>query len=348
MHPFELDLQQYADTVLSVGNPSHTLFVAQMFQIPIKDSGDFLLGASTKDLYLGLAILFAYVFLDGDTARSFKLRAGAKQATERLRKLVRLVVQAVALGDHLHLNKLFDASSSGKLLSGYGKHMIERLLSGGKKVDEVVAEILPTAAASVATQAQAMAQMLDVYLQPEHMRHWPDIRRCAYSTDSEDFNTLQKYALEGCRLAPAAYGTVRHAAEGGSIQDGKTTIKYKKGDLVYTDFVSAGLDERTFPNANEVDITRDLHLYIHHGIGPHACIGRAITQVSLAVQLGLFAKLKNLQRVPGQAGKLKYATHMPGGTPDTIRVYMKEDWSSHWPFPTSKPLVPFFTPGTAC
>jgi Cytochrome P450 len=314
-----------------------------MFNIPIKHPGDLMPGASTKDLYLGLSILFAYVFLDGDTCRSFKLRASAKKATEKLKNLVRTVVLAVAIGEELHLNKLFDASSSERFLADYGRHMIQRLLKGGgKKVDEVVAEILPTAAASVATQAQAMAQMLDVYLQPEHMRHWPEIRRCAYSHDLEDFNTLQKYALEGCRLAPAAYGTVRIAAEGGTLQDGATTIKYKKGDMIYTDFVRAGRDEQTFPNPDQVDITRDLGLYIHQGIGPHACIGRAITQVSLAVQLGLFAKLKNLKRMPGQAGQLKYSTHLPGGAPETIRVYMTEDWSSRWPFPTSKHLLHSF------
>lgn len=75
-----------------------------MFYIPLKESGEFPLGTTTKDLYLGLATLFAYVFLDGDTAKSFKLRASAKAATENLRKLVRGVVHAVSLGKHLHLD----------------------------------------------------------------------------------------------------------------------------------------------------------------------------------------------------------------------------------------------------
>ncbi len=325
-----------ADIVLSVANPSHTLFVAQMFHIPIKDPGDILLGASTKDLYLGLAILFAYVFLDGDTTKSFSLRTNAKKATQKLKKLVRLVVEAITIGENLHLNKLFDMGSNGKLLSDYGTNMIERLIRGGKPVDDVVAEILPTAAAAVATQAQAMSQMLDIYLQPEHAKHWPNIRGCAYSDNPEDFEKLKKYALEACRLAPAAFGLFRDAAAGGTIQDDKKIIRYEKGDKIYTDFVSAGRDEKVFlKNANEIDITRDPSLYIHHGIGPHACIGRKITEVSLAVQLKLFAKLKNLQRVPGLAGKLKHTTHFPGN-PEGIRVYMTEDWSSWWPFPTSK------------
>jgi hypothetical protein len=311
-----------------------------MFSLPIKDSGDFSLGASTKDLYLGLAVLFAYVFLDGDTAKSFKLRAGAKTATQKLSKLVRIVVEAVAFGKHLHLNKFLDRTSSGKLLAGYGRHMIERLIQHGSNVDEVVAEIIPTAAASVATQAQAMAQMLDVYLQEDYTKHWADIRRCAYSNDHKDFDTLQKYALEACRLAPAAFGLLRTAAEEGTIQDGNKTVEYRTGDLIYTDFVSAGRDEKKFSkNAREIDVGRPLSQYIHQGMGEHACIGRRITQVSLAVQLGLFAQLKNLRRVPGQAGKLKYTTNLPGGNPGSIRVYMTEDWSSWWPFPTSKFLI---------
>jgi hypothetical protein len=312
-----------------------------MFHLPIKDSEETLVGASTKELYLGLAVVFAYVFLDADTTRSFKLRAGARTATQKLSKLVRLVVRAVAAGEHLHLNKFFDMGSSAKFLSGYGRHMIERLIRGGKTADEVVAEIIPTAAGAVATQAQAMVQMLDIYLQPEHMRHWPDIRRCAYSDDPQDFNTLKRYALEACRLAPAAFGLVRVAAEGGTIQDDQKTVMYEQGDYIYTDFVSAGRDDKVFlKTPNEIDINRkansDLDPYIHHGIGSHACIGRQITEVALAVQLGLFAKLKNLQRLPGQAGELKYTTNTPLKNPGSIRVYMTEDWSSWWPFPTSK------------
>jgi cytochrome P450 len=334
-----------AKTTLSVANPSHTLFVAQLFQIPIKDSRNFLVGTSTKDLYLGLSIVFAYVFLDGDPAKSFKLRANAMTAQQKLSKLVRRVVEAVAFGEHLHLNRIFDRGSSGKLLSDYGNHLIERLIHRGQKVDDVVAEIIPTAAAAVATQAQAMTHMLDVYLQEEHMHHWADIRRCAYSDDRADFERLQKYALEACRLAPAAFGVLRNAAEGGTIRDGETTIKYEKGDLLYTDFVSAGRDKTIFSmNADQVDVdtNRDPSQYIHQGMGPHACLGRRITDLSLAVQLGLFAKLKNLRRVSGRAGQLKYTTDTPGGNLGEIRLYMTEDYSSWWPFPTSKFCRPQF------
>ena len=309
-----------------------------MFHIPIKDPGEFCLGATTKDLYLGLTILFAYVFLDGDTAKSFKLRASAKAATEKLRKLIRAVVEAVDFGKLVDLHGVFHlGGSSENLLSDYGAHMIRRLFRLGKSKDEIVAEILPTAAASVATQTQAMAQMIDVYLDDKHKVHWPEIQRCAYSDDEEDFDRLKKYALEACRLAPAAFGLLRVAHGSAKIEDGEDrTVEYHDGDVLYTDFVAAGRDENVFPDPENINPDRPPGLYIHHGLGPHSCLGRKITEISLAVQLGLFARLKNLRRMPGPAGQLKYTTNLPGGNPGEIRVYMTEDWSSWFPFPTSK------------
>lgn len=308
-----------------------------MFHIPIKGDGNIVLATTTKDLYLGLAVLFAYVFLDGDTAKSFKLRASAKAATDKLKKLVGSIVHLVSISRHSRLNELFGWGSSGRLLADYGTHMIERLFEVGKSEEEIVAEILPTAAASVATQAQAMAQMIDVYLEDEYKHHWPEIRRCAYSDEEEDFETLKKYALEGCRLAPAAFGLLRLTQEDGKIEDGEgKPVEYHRGDLLYTDFVAAGRDSNVFPNPDMIDVHRDSNLYIHQGMGPHSCLGRDITEISLAVQLGLFARLKNLRRMPGQAGKLKYTTNLPGGNPGAIRVYMTEDWNSWFPFPTSK------------
>lgn len=321
----------------SVANPSHSLFVSELFNIPVDDSGD---GASTKDFYLAFALLFAYVFLDGDTAKSFGLREAAKKATAKIRIGLRLVVEAVVARNALPFANIFSHSSSAKLLSGYGRHMIERIKNGGKNrksVDDVIGEILPTAAAAVATQAQAMTQMIDVYLKDEYYHHWDDIRKCAYSDTAEDRKTLERYALEACRLEPSAFGLLRVADRSGSLKDHNTTIKYNAGDALYTNFVTAGRDKAYHgKNADQIDINRKKEDYIHHGTGSHNCIGRDITTTALGVQLGLFAKLKNLKRVPGQAGQLKYTEKLATENPGGIRAYMSEDWSSWWPFPTSE------------
>ena len=50
---------------------------------------------------------------------------------------------------------------------------------------------------------------------------------------------------------------------------------------------------------------------------------------ALATQLKCLARCKNLRRAPGPQGGLKYT--MQGA----FKVYMKEDWSDFWPFPTT-------------
>jgi linoleate 10R-lipoxygenase len=59
-------------------------------------------------------------------------------------------------------------------------------------------------------------------------------------------------------------------------------------------------------------------------------LGKAANIIGLTTMLMQFGKLKNLRRAPGPAGELK-AIPKPGG----FKIYMKEDHSSFWPFPTT-------------
>ncbi|KIW99798.1 uncharacterized protein Z518_10726 [Rhinocladiella mackenziei CBS 650.93] len=332
------------DACRDVGNPSHAIFVARMFHLPLKKRGDLNpVGVEVDQLYLALSILFAYVFLDLDTASSFKLRASAKEATDQLAKLVKIVCEAVQVDGIFRIRDLFPVGTAGQLLEDYGTSFLRRLFEGGKSVDEIVWTIIPTAAAAVATQAQHFTQMLDVYLKDEYYsEHWPEIQRCAWSNDPADFEKLKGYALEANRLAPAAFGLLRKSNIDTVIVDDGTKVQVKAGDQIYTDFVTAGLDEKVFPNPYTIDPDRDRSLYIHHGYGPHSCLGRPIVEVAMAAQLKVFAKLKNLRRAPGPQGELKKTIPAPNPTssdpkssPGNIEVFMLEDWSSWYPFPTS-------------
>ncbi|KIV87049.1 hypothetical protein PV11_02620 [Exophiala sideris] len=332
------------DACRDVANPSHAIFVARMFHLPLKKHGDLNPAAVEVDqLYLALSVLFAYVFLDGDTASSFKLRAGAKTATDQLAKLVKLVCEAVKAGEFLHLSSLFPMGKSGELLADYGTKLLSRLFEGGKSVDEVVWTIIPTAAAAVATQAQHFTQMLDIYLQEKYYdEHWPEIQRCAWSNKPEDFEKLKGYALEANRLAPAAFGLLRKSNVDTTIDDDGTKVQIKTDDQIYTDFITAGLDEKVWKDPHKIDPTRDRSLYVHHGWGPHSCLGRPIVEVAMAAQLKVFAKLKNLRRAPGLQGHLKKTIPVPNPfssdpkpNPGSVAAFMLEDWSSWYPFPTT-------------
>lgn len=341
------------DACRDVANPSHAIFVARLFNLPLKKRGDLNpIGVEVDQLYLALSIMFAYVFLDLDTASSFKLRLGAKTAGDQLSKLVKIVCETAKVGGILRgVRDLFSLGTAGQLLEDYGSHLLRRLFEGGQSVDEVVAAIIPTAAAAVATQAQHFTQMLDVYLSDEYYsEHWPEIQRCAWSNDPADFEKLKGYALEANRLAPAAFGLLRKANIDTVINDNGDKVPVKVGDQIYVDFISAGLDEKVFPDPKKIDPTRDRSLYIHHGYGPHSCLGRPMVEMAMAAQLKVFAKLKNLRRAPGPQGELKKTIPAPNptssdpkATPGNIEVFMLEDWSSWYPFPTSKsaPHTPY-------
>ncbi|RMZ89577.1 hypothetical protein DV736_g3200, partial [Chaetothyriales sp. CBS 134916] len=331
------------DACRDVGNPSHAIFTAKIFHLPLVAPDDINpVGVTVDNLYLAMSVLFAYVFLDLDTARSFKLRSGAKTSADGIAKLVRIVVEAVKADSYLHLSDLFRMGRSGKVLGDYGTRLIRRLLDSGGSVDDVVWTIIPTCAAAIATQAQHFTLMLDLYLSDEYKKHWPDIQACAWSNKAEDFDKLKSYALEANRLAPAAYGLLRTCQVNSTIDDRGKKVSVKAGEQVYTDFISAGLDPKVFPNPKEIKLDRKRDLYIHHGHGQHACLGRPIVEVAMAAQLKVFAKLKNLKRAPGLQGELKKTSPTPNPvssdpkpSPGRIDVFMKEDWSDWWPFPTT-------------
>ena len=96
-------------------------------------------------------------------------------------------------------------------------------------------------------------------------------------------------------------------------------------------FITASVDPNIFPDPLEIRLDRPDELYIHQGYGAHTCLGRPIVMNAMAVQLGVFARLKNLRRAPGPAGQLKSTTVNNGA----FEVYMNEDWSDWTPFPAN-------------
>ena len=98
--------------------------------------------------------------------------------------------------------------------------------------------------------------------------------------------------------------------------------------------VSAARDPTQFPDPETVDPRRPLDRYIHYGAGPHACLGRGVSQVALTEMFRALFRRKNVRRVPGPQGELKKVPR-PGG----FYVYMREDWGSMWPFPVTMRIM---------
>ncbi len=94
--------------------------------------------------------------------------------------------------------------------------------------------------------------------------------------------------------------------------------------------MGANREAEYFPEPNKVRLDRPMDVYIHYGIGPHACLGGDASKVALTTMLKVVGRLNNIRRAPGPQGQLKKIPR-PGG----YNVYMREDHGSYWPFPTS-------------
>ena len=142
--------------VRSVGNLAHVHFAANVFSLPLKTKEQPHGVYSEQELYTVLAAIFTCIFSDLDPAKSFPLRVAAKAVTQHLGKLVEANVKTVNApgwiagvvdGMHQHNSPLTD----------YGVQVVRRLGESGLGANEITwSQILPTAGAMVADQAQAV------------------------------------------------------------------------------------------------------------------------------------------------------------------------------------------------
>lgn len=140
-----------------MGNLVHAAFVGHFFAIPLQSNGGGDADSYTeRSLSDALAQLFGYVFLDLDTAQSFKNRVVAAREAKRLGDVMRKVVTDIQARHFPSLSNMFRAEAVDKSLPSYGARLVERLLRGGGSTEDTVWTIIPTAAAASATQAQGV------------------------------------------------------------------------------------------------------------------------------------------------------------------------------------------------
>ncbi|KAG8526808.1 uncharacterized protein KY384_008237 [Bacidia gigantensis] len=317
------------DITRDVGNLAHVHFAANVFSLPLKTEDHPHGVYSEQELYMVLGVLFTCLFFDLDPAKSFPLRMGTRSVVQQLGKLIEANVKMVnATG---FISGIVDSLHQDHTpLKDYGVHMVRKLLESGLGVSEITwSQILPTAGAMVANQAQVFTQLIDYYLSDKGKQHLPDINKTAKTPGPEADKKLLHYAMEGIRLN-GTFGAYRLATEDTTLDDNGRQVKVKKGDKVFCSFVSANREAEFFPDPDTVKLDRPIENYIHYGLGPHACLGGEASRTGLTAMLRVVGKLDNLRRAPGPVGELKKIPR-PGG----FYVYMRSDHGSYWPFPTT-------------
>lgn len=136
--------------------------------------------------------------------------------------------------------------------------------------------------------------------------------------------------MEAIRLN-GIFGSYREAQANMTVTDETGQVNIKPGDKVFVGFVKANRDPIVFPDPNEVRLDRPMDSYIQYGLGPHTCLGKEASKVALTAMLRVVGRLENLRRAPGPQGQLKKVPREGG-----FYAYMKEDYTSYFPFPLSK------------
>ncbi|OAA65385.1 linoleate diol synthase [Niveomyces insectorum RCEF 264] len=325
--------KRQVDIIHDVGNIVHVHFASRIFDLPLKTASNPKGIYSEQELYSVLALIFVTIFFDIDPVKSFPLRQITKGVCDQLGSLIETNVR-LALG--LGRRALFSGPKIHDSLSAYGVSMAKGLAKTGLSAYDIAwSQILPTAGAMVPNQAEVFAQAVDFFLSPAGSVHVPDIHRLAKEPESQDNDALLLgYAMEGIRLA-GTFGSYRKAVvEDTIVEDDGRRVPVQPGDRVFVSFVSAARDPVHFPDPDTVNPRRPLESYIHYGAGPHACLGRDISQVALVELFRALFRRKNVRRVPGPQGQLKKVAR-PGG----FFAYMNEDWSSYFPFPVTMKVM---------
>ena len=112
-----------------------------------------------------MAIISVCIFFDLDPAKSFPLRHATRAVSKQLGALVEANVKAVHMTNWISgvVDPLWKQDNP---LTDYGVHMVRRLLDSGMGVSEITwSQIMPTAGAMVANQAEVVGQIrASIYL----------------------------------------------------------------------------------------------------------------------------------------------------------------------------------------
>ena len=281
-------------------------FASTIFSLPLKSRASPRGVYTEHELYLVIALIFAFIFFDVDPVKTFPLALGAKEVASQLGALIETNVNFVSKTGFL-------ASLTDKFMENegplrdYGVHMVRKLLESGIGVKEAAwSQIFPTATAMIPNQAQVTSQIMDFYLAGEGKKHWPEIQRLARSNDPSADDKILRYAMEGIRLH-GTFGSYRSATSSCVLDDSgySGSKQVKAGDKVFVSFVQANRDAEVFPDPLEVKLDRPLENYIHYGVGPHTCLGKEASQVGLTALVKTMAQVEGLRCAPGPQGNLK-------------------------------------------
>lgn len=153
-HSSKLRGGYYLDAVRDVGNLSHTLFMAQLWYIPL--TSDF----TAQDLHDAFTDVFYYSFLDLDPSLTFSIRQKGRAAAAKLAEIVTPACKAVldhGFNPRQMVQDVLGLGARHTFLHDYGASLIKRIAATGKDAAYISNTIVATAAAGAPLPAQGVS-----------------------------------------------------------------------------------------------------------------------------------------------------------------------------------------------
>jgi hypothetical protein len=115
-----------------------------MFNIPIKTDKTPHGLVTEQQLFEGLGVIFTYIFFNGDEATGLWLKTTAFGAYKQLAELLKLNINKVKLEGKF--GERIGHKEGDGFMQIYGDNLIRKMLKDGYSVDDVITQILLTAA----------------------------------------------------------------------------------------------------------------------------------------------------------------------------------------------------------
>jgi len=294
-----------------------------------------------QEAYDMFMVLFTCVFEDVSPEHGWVLRTTAAGVSKIVNNLIeqniaeispRTATSAVGFLQGVFSSlkdKLFSPSATAKECHPFLSH----LAASGRPMDELVACVVGLAVGSSVNVSQALAQVVDLYLQPQYAADFEMLKQACRAGNTE---RVRGYVREGMRLAPQFAGLLRTVAGAPGEQtvieqgSGMEKVVVQTGDLIFASFKHAGMNPIDFPNPEVIDPTRPRASYRNQGAGFHLCPGIDFAEETFTEIIKYLFLLPGLRRAEGAAGVLAGFDADQFGTNGRMYIGASGNWSP-WP-----------------
>ncbi len=211
------------------------------------------------------------------------------------------MVAAKEIAGHIGQLIVSRKQEAGPLPDNILNRLIQQQKDNAWLDDNAVRRLILCILGVVENTSKVVTHMIDQLLKRPEM-----YRKVAIAAHNNDISTVQKYAFEALRFNPHNPVILRYCKNGAVIGKGSGHERFiPPKTTVYAATLSAMFDPQVVSNPDEFDPERKTE-FMHFGYGPHICLGRYVSEVTIPEMIAGLLRLKNLRRAPGPAGRIVY------------------------------------------